>query len=111
VLAVLAGRAATEVILGHASDHGCSTHDDHAMRLLMADGFREPWYAKIVRGKCLAQARDLIRRHRGAVEAVANALLEPETLSGAEIDQLMMDGCAGAGDASLDNFVGANQNR
>jgi ATP-dependent Zn protease len=37
----------------------------------------------------LADARALIRKHRAAVERVARALLERETLSGAEIDKLM----------------------
>jgi ATP-dependent Zn protease len=91
VIALLAGRAATEVILGFASDHGCSVDDAEAMELLIADGIRVPWYARRVRQQCLDQARELIRQHRPAVEAVANALLERETLSGAEIDQLMMD--------------------
>jgi hypothetical protein len=96
VLAVLAGRAAAEVILGRADDCGCSVDDDQALALLMAPGFREPWYAKRVRQQCLDQARDLIRKHRRAVEAVANALLERETLTAGEIDRLMMDSCAEA---------------
>ena len=41
--------------------------------------------------QCLADARALIAKHRRAVEAVADALLERETLSAAEIDQLMME--------------------
>jgi ATP-dependent Zn protease len=87
VLAVLAGRAATEVILGYASDYGCSIDDDQALALLKAHG-REPWYAKIVQRQCLDDARALIRRHRGAVERVADALLAKETLTAREIDAL-----------------------
>jgi hypothetical protein len=39
--------------------------------------------------QCLGHAKCLIRQHRLAVERVARALLERETLSGAEIDKLM----------------------
>jgi hypothetical protein len=93
VLAVLAGRAATLEILGRADDYGCSIDDAQAMTLLTTSRFieREPWYAKRVRQQCLDQARALIRKHRAAVEAVADALLQRETLSGAEIDRMMMD--------------------
>jgi hypothetical protein len=94
VLAVLGGRAATEELLGYADDFGCSTDDREALDLLMAPGIieREPWYAKVVRRQLLAQARGLIRRHRDAVERVADALLDRQTLTGSEIDQLLM-GC------------------
>jgi ATP-dependent Zn protease len=90
VLAVLGGRAATEELLGYADDFGCSTDDRRALALLMAPGIieREPWYAKIVRRQLTAQARDLVRRHRGAIERVAHALLARGTLTGAEIDRL-----------------------
>jgi hypothetical protein len=89
VQVALAGRAATEVLLGSADDYGCSSDDGHAMRLLLADGLRSPWRARYMRKYLLDDTRLLIRAHRRAVEAVANALLEHETLSGAEIDQLM----------------------
>ena len=95
VMAILAGRAAAEVILGRADDYGCSIDDATAKRLFLADGSRERFYPGFRQG-LLKQARALIRQHRAEVVAVANALLERETLSGAEIDQLMMDGCAGA---------------
>ena len=88
VLAVLAGRAASMELLGRACDYGCSIDDAFALRLLEAQG-REPWYAKIVRRQVLADTRALIRRHRAAVERVARALLERETLTAAEIDKLM----------------------
>jgi hypothetical protein len=67
--------------------------DAKAMTLLTTNRFaeREPWYAKRVRQQCLDQARGLIRKHRAAVEAVANALLAKETLTAGEIDQMMMD--------------------
>jgi ATP-dependent Zn protease len=94
VLAVLGGRAASEELLGYADEFGCSTDDRAALELLMASGIieREPWYAKVVRRQLLAQARDLIRKHRGAVERVAHALLDRGTLSGWEIDQIIESG-------------------
>jgi ATP-dependent Zn protease len=96
VMAILAGRAATQVILGCADDHGCSIDAAKALRLLLADGFRSSWYARYVRNYLLDDTRLLIREHRSAVEAVANALLERETLTAGEIDRLMMDSCAEA---------------
>jgi ATP-dependent Zn protease len=92
VMAILAGRAATLEILGRADDEGCSLDDAQALRLIEADGFRERFFAFDVRPQALlAHARELVRQHRRAVEAVANALLAKETLSAAEINQLMMD--------------------
>jgi ATP-dependent Zn protease len=93
VMAILGGRAATQVILGCADDHGCSFDDAKAMRLLLADGLRSSWRARYMFKELLDDTRLLIlgHRHRRAVEAVADALLAKETLSGAEIDQLMMD--------------------
>jgi hypothetical protein len=91
ILTCLAGRAATQVILGCADDHGCSIDDAKALRLLLADGLRSPWRARYMRNYLLDDSRLLIRQHRRAVEAVADALLERGTLSGAEIDQMMMD--------------------
>jgi ATP-dependent Zn protease len=93
VLACLAGRAATEVILGYASDEGCSSDDVEAMRLIQAPGWRrEEWYCRKVYDDLLEQARKLIRQNRGAVERVAHALLDRGVLSAAEIDVLMMGG-------------------
>jgi hypothetical protein len=91
VLAILGGRAATLELLGYADEFGCSTDDREALDLLMAPGIieREPWYAKVVRRQLLAQARGLVRRHRAAVERVAQALTDRETLTGPEIDQLI----------------------
>jgi ATP-dependent Zn protease len=83
VVAVLAGRAATEVILGRASDYDCSIDDDIAKRMLAAKGF----VGFGMRTK-LYDARALIRQHRAAVERVARALLVRGTLSGDEIDAL-----------------------
>jgi hypothetical protein len=56
VLAVLACRAATEVLLGYASDSGCSVDDSQALALLEAGG-REPWYAKVARRQVLGEQR------------------------------------------------------
>jgi ATP-dependent Zn protease len=89
VIAIVAGRAATQVILGRADDFGCSIDDDQAMTLLLADGLRSPWYARYMRKYLLDDTRLLIRQHRRAVEAVARALLAKETLTASEIDQLM----------------------
>jgi hypothetical protein len=91
VLAALAGRAATEELLGYADDYGCSGDDRRALDLLMAPGIieREPWYAKVARRQLLAQARGLVRKHRRAVEGVAHALLERGALSGWEIEQII----------------------
>jgi hypothetical protein len=95
VLAVLAGRAATEGILGYATAAGCSFDDGLAANRLMAAG-RDLPAAKIAFHDCLGHAKCLIRcLHRPAVERVARALLERETLSGAEIDRLM-EGLPGA---------------
>ena len=58
----------------------------------------------------LADARALIRRNRAAVERVARALLERETLTAAEIDQFIMVAVRKLRDASLDHFVRAHQN-
>jgi hypothetical protein len=91
VMAILAGRAATLELLGCASDHGCSIDDAKALRLLLADGLRSSWRARYMWIDLLNDTRLLLRghRHRRAVEAVANALLERETLSGREIDDLI----------------------
>jgi ATP-dependent Zn protease len=90
VLACLAGRAATEVILGYASDEGCSRDDAEAMALIRTpDWRREEWYCRKVRDDLLAQARKLIRQNRGAVEAVAHYLIERGELTGDEIDRLI----------------------
>jgi hypothetical protein len=90
VLTALAGRAAALELMGFASDEGCSADDRKALALIEADGFRERFFAFDVRRESLlADARALIRKHRSAVERVALALLERETLSGAEIDKLM----------------------
>jgi hypothetical protein len=99
VIAILAGRAATQVILGYASDFGCSFDDGKAANLLMADG-RDLREARIAFHECLGHAKCLIRcLHRPAVERVARALLAKGDvarallakgeLSGAEIDKLM----------------------
>jgi hypothetical protein len=42
-----------------------------------------------VRRQLLAQARDLVRRHRDAIERVVRELLERGTLTGSETDWLM----------------------
>jgi hypothetical protein len=89
VIAILAGRAATEVILGHASNFGCSFDDAKAMRLLLS-AYGDRWYARCVRRDLLADAHSLIDENRGAVERVARALPERGTLSGAEIDRLII---------------------
>jgi ATP-dependent Zn protease len=81
-LVALAGRAATEVILG--TDGGCGLDDAKAINLLNGNSY--------ARGSLLAQARELIRQHCAAVERVAHVLLDRGTLSGAEIDRLMVDG-------------------
>jgi ATP-dependent Zn protease len=86
IITVLAGRAATEVILGRADSFGCAGDDALAKRMLAAKG-----YVGFGMATKLYDARLLIRAHRRCVEAVANALLAKETLSAAEIDQLMMD--------------------
>jgi ATP-dependent Zn protease len=88
ILAVLAGRAATQVIIGYATASGCTFDDARAANLLMAGG-RDLASARIAFHQHLADAKGLIRFHRRAVERVARALLERETLSGREIDKLM----------------------
>jgi ATP-dependent Zn protease len=88
VIACLAGRAASEVILGRSSRWGCSYDNDRAGYLLTAE--RDLREARIAYWQCLGHAKCLIRHHRAVVERVALALLERETLSGAEIDQLMV---------------------
>jgi ATP-dependent Zn protease len=90
VITCLSGRAAEEIVFGFAFDYGCSIDDAKALQLLAADGFREGVYLKIAYGHCLEDARKLIARNRAAVERVARALLAQETLTGAEIDQLMV---------------------
>jgi hypothetical protein len=87
VIALLAGRASSEVILGRSSRWGCSDDNDRASYLLTAD--RDLREARIAYSLCLGHAKCLIRHHRGAVERVALALLDQGTLSGAEIDKLM----------------------
>jgi hypothetical protein len=89
VIAVLAGRAATEELLGYASDDGCSVDDATAVRLLTAEN--RYMYATALRQHRLVQAHKLIRAHAGAVERVARELLARVTLSGEEIDRLIGD--------------------
>jgi ATP-dependent Zn protease len=84
IVTALGGRAATEVILGYARDEGCLMDDRKAAALLEACGFTID-----KRPSLLADARELIRQHRGAVERVARGLLDRGTLSAGEIDQLM----------------------
>jgi hypothetical protein len=86
ILTCLAGRAASLELLGYASDSGCEADDRKAAALLKANGFTLD-----KRRSLLADARELIRQHRAAVERVANALLAKEMLTAGEIDQLMMD--------------------
>jgi hypothetical protein len=84
--------APPEVILGYATEEGCRFDDDKVMRLLTKDNghiVREEWYAHKVRDDLLRECRKLVRQHRGAIEAVAQALLERETLSGWQIDQII----------------------
>jgi hypothetical protein len=45
VVATLAGRAASDVILGHTTESGCRFDDERAMRLLL--GYRDPVTARI----------------------------------------------------------------
>jgi hypothetical protein len=89
VLVALAGRAATEVILGFASDPGCAVDDGKSVELLEANGFRDSFYAFDVKMALLADVHALIRRHRGAVALVALGLLTKGTLTGEEIDRLL----------------------
>jgi hypothetical protein len=56
VLAALAGRAATEVLLGHATDAGCETDDDTALARLQANGFHDRGFAFDVKMALLADA-------------------------------------------------------
>jgi hypothetical protein len=85
----LGGRAATEVLLGHASDPGCAIDDAKIGQVLEANGFGDKGFAFDVRMALLADVHALIRRHQAAVALVAVNLLARETLSGAEIDQLV----------------------
>jgi hypothetical protein len=86
VLTALGGRAAEEIFFGSASDLGCKLDDEKVTRLIEADGFRERFFAfDLRRDALLAHTRKLIGRNRDAVERVALALLDRETLSGAEI--------------------------
>jgi ATP-dependent Zn protease len=94
LLTCLAGRAAVRVILGYDTDRGCEADDRKVARLLQAHGFT---IAK--RTSLLGECRQLVRRHRGAVEAVARTLLDRETLSGWEIDQIIAR-ASGTGHAS-----------
>jgi ATP-dependent Zn protease len=91
ILAALAGRAATEVILGRADEFGCSTDDAEVWRLLTTSPYieREGWYAKQIRRELLCECRRLCRQHRAAIEAVAHELLAREMLSGWQIDQIV----------------------
>jgi hypothetical protein len=86
VKAILAGRAATEVLLGIADDHGNSVDDEKAVSLLEAIGFRDTVRA---RESLLDVTRDMVRRHRGLIAEVALRLLAEGELSGREIDELM----------------------
>jgi hypothetical protein len=86
VKAILAGRAATELLLDCASDHGCSVDDAKAMALIRALGFRDPDSARTA---LLDDTRELIRKHAGTVALLALRLLAAGELSGAEIDELM----------------------
>jgi hypothetical protein len=89
VLTCLAGRAATEVLLGYASDPGCAVDDDKSVELLEANGFRDSFYAFDVKMALLADAHALIRKRRGKVALVALGLLAKRTLTASEIDQLI----------------------
>ena len=90
VITLLAGRAASDVILGRTTESGYAGDNEKIMRLLEADGFRERFFAfDVSRDALLAHARALIRKHRDAVERVARALLERETLTARKIDKLM----------------------
>jgi hypothetical protein len=56
VLTALAGRAATEVLLGWASDPGCTVDDDKSLALLERNGFGDGCYAFDVKMALLADA-------------------------------------------------------
>jgi hypothetical protein len=88
IMASLGGRAATEVLLDRASDEGCSFDDERAMGLLESNGFRGCFDAR----RCLlGDTRRLAERHKAAIALVAIALLDRETLTGGEIDELLED--------------------
>jgi hypothetical protein len=90
VLVALGGRAATEILLGYASDPGCEVDDDTATRLVEANGFGwDKCFAFDVRQCLLADTHKLIRKHRGKVVLVALGLLAKGTLTAVEIDELM----------------------
>jgi hypothetical protein len=92
VLVALAGRAATEVLLGYASDPGCSVDDDRATRLVEANGFGwDRCFAFDVRQCLLADTHKLVRKHRAKIALVALGLLARGSLSGDEIDRLIQD--------------------
>jgi hypothetical protein len=89
VLALVAGRAGTDVLLGWSTDSGSEIDDQQAIQWLMADGRRSEWQAELARRSLLIDCRMLVSQYRAEIEAVAKALLERENLSGAEIDELM----------------------
>jgi hypothetical protein len=87
ILTALAGRAATEELLGWSSDATCESDDATVAALLEARGF-DPLAC---RDTLLANVRDRVRRHVGAVALVALHLIGRVGLSGDEIDRLLTD--------------------
>jgi hypothetical protein len=57
VIALLAGRAASDVILGRTTESGCAGDDAKVMKLIEADGFRERFFAFDLRRESLSAKR------------------------------------------------------
>jgi hypothetical protein len=86
VLATLAGRVATQMLLGRASS--CAEDDHIADALLTNLGFRD---LALMRRALLADVRDLVARCTPAINRLALLLIEHDTLTGAQIDELLLE--------------------
>jgi hypothetical protein len=91
ILVTLAGRSASEVILGFASDPGCQADDDKALALVEAGGIGDRLQAWDAVTDRLGECHALIRQHRATIAMVALGLLAKGTLTGDEIDQLIQE--------------------
>jgi ATP-dependent Zn protease len=89
VVSLLAGQIAERRFNPRSGD-GAEGDRERVSRLLVAM-CRSPAAAKIVRAECAVRAEKLVAANWDAIEAVALALIEHETLSGDELNLLLED--------------------
>jgi hypothetical protein len=81
-----AGRIGTEAILGYYTEEGCHGDAEVTERMLTALGQNH----LLGRAECAAGAHNLVHKHRRKIRRLARALRRKGALTGAEIDELLI---------------------